>query len=135
MSWYRTLERGGRSFYTALGHSGSNYTSDTLFRNHIRDAVLWAVSDVVTGLHPEQSSMGIFPNPARHFITVQFEKRQGTLPVRVFDVNGKTIIKTQLNFQDGQSQLNVTSLSPGPYLISLQDDANGDPHVASFVVY
>lgn len=134
MSWYRTLEGGGKSFYTALGHAGSNFTSDTLFRNHIRDAVLWAVSDVVTGLVPKKASLGVFPNPARDFITVQIERGQGTMPVRVFDVNGKTMLEAQLNFNDGQSRLNVASLAPGSYFISVLNDSDRKPVIASFVV-
>lgn len=45
MSWYKILPGGGRSFYTALGHSNSNFTGDQEFMNHIRDAVLWAATD------------------------------------------------------------------------------------------
>ncbi len=41
MSWYRVLPDSGTVFYTALGHANSNYTSDTAFYNHIRDAILW----------------------------------------------------------------------------------------------
>ena len=40
MSWYRELPEGGRIFYTALGHAGSNYPDDVLFRQHIEDALL-----------------------------------------------------------------------------------------------
>lgn len=134
MSWYRILEGGGKSFYTALGHAGSNYTSDTLFRNHIRDAVLWAVSEVVTGLNSEPTSLGLFPNPAQHFITLQFEKGKGDMPVRIFNSSGKTMLEMQIDFRDGQSQLNIASLSPGYYLMSIGVDTGGKPHTASFVV-
>ncbi len=41
MSWYRELSEGGRVFYTALGHAGSNYIDDGLFKQHITDALLW----------------------------------------------------------------------------------------------
>ena len=45
MSWYKILPGGGKSFYTALGHANSNYTSDQNFMDHIRDAVLWAADE------------------------------------------------------------------------------------------
>ena len=48
MSWGRELPGGGRVFYTALGHATSNYTSDTLFRNHLRDALLWTADPQFT---------------------------------------------------------------------------------------
>ncbi len=50
MSWYKYLPGGGRSFYTALGHSNSNYTSDQNFIRHIRDAVLWAAKVSIEGV-------------------------------------------------------------------------------------
>ncbi len=40
MSWYQTFD-GGRSFYTALGHTVENY-QDTLFLEHIMQGVIWA---------------------------------------------------------------------------------------------
>ena len=40
MSWYQTLD-GGRSFYTALGHTVESY-KDTLFLEHVRQGVLWS---------------------------------------------------------------------------------------------
>ncbi len=42
MAQYKELPGGGRAFYTALGHAQSNYTSDTIFRQLILDALLWA---------------------------------------------------------------------------------------------
>jgi len=40
ISWAHT-NKGGRAFYTALGHSGSNYT-ETNFVNHVRGGIEWA---------------------------------------------------------------------------------------------
>jgi type 1 glutamine amidotransferase len=39
--WCRELEGGGRSFYTALGHTKESY-SDPLFRKHLASAIAWA---------------------------------------------------------------------------------------------
>lgn len=41
--WYQELEGGGRSFYTALGHTKESY-SDPLFREHVASAISWAAS-------------------------------------------------------------------------------------------
>lgn len=41
MAHCKDLTGGGRAFYTALGHSGNNYTGDQNFQNLIRDALLW----------------------------------------------------------------------------------------------
>ena len=39
--WCQELEGGGRSFYTALGHTKESY-SDPLFREHLASAIAWA---------------------------------------------------------------------------------------------
>lgn len=51
ITWFQTFSTGARSFYTALGHAGSNYTSDMDFRQLIRNGICWvakASSDQVT---------------------------------------------------------------------------------------
>jgi len=40
ISWYHMYD-GGRSFYTAMGHTVENY-QDTLFLEHIMQGVKWA---------------------------------------------------------------------------------------------
>jgi type 1 glutamine amidotransferase len=41
--WCQELEGGGRSFYTALGHTRESY-SDPLFRRHLASAIGWAAT-------------------------------------------------------------------------------------------
>lgn len=44
ISWYQYFPSGARTFYTALGHSGDDYTdSCNDFRQHLRDALCWCV--------------------------------------------------------------------------------------------
>ncbi len=43
MAWYQTYE-GGRSFYTALGHTVESY-KDTMFLEHIRQGIIWAAGN------------------------------------------------------------------------------------------
>ena len=49
ITWYKQFD-GGRSFYTALGHSGNIYkntSSNADFREMMRKAVLWAANELV----------------------------------------------------------------------------------------
>lgn len=48
MSWFRNLSGGSRMFYTALGHAQNNFTSDSLFIAHIRDALLWTMDNTTS---------------------------------------------------------------------------------------
>ncbi len=41
VAWYKEYD-GGRSFYTALGHSGADYVANSDFGRLIRNAILWA---------------------------------------------------------------------------------------------
>lgn len=41
MAHCKDLNGGGRAFYTALGHSGNNFTGDQNFQNLIHDALTW----------------------------------------------------------------------------------------------
>lgn len=41
MAHCKNLTGGGRAFYTALGHSGNNFTGDQNFQNLIHDALIW----------------------------------------------------------------------------------------------
>lgn len=60
MSWYRELPGGSRVFYTALGHAQSNYTDDMLFRQHMKDALIWmlgSTTGIVHGTSPVPCSV------------------------------------------------------------------------------
>jgi type 1 glutamine amidotransferase len=42
LAWYHNFD-GGRSFYTALGHLPTNYSSEA-FLNHLYAGILWAAT-------------------------------------------------------------------------------------------
>ncbi|MBW4890994.1 ThuA domain-containing protein [Mucilaginibacter sp. HMF5004] len=42
ISWYQKFE-GGRVFYTALGHTKEDYTTDTLFKTHVLRGIAYAL--------------------------------------------------------------------------------------------
>ena len=46
ITWLKEYD-GGRSFYTALGHSGSTYENNITFRNMLEKAVLWVSNRLV----------------------------------------------------------------------------------------
>lgn len=37
--WYKELAGGSSFFYTSTGHANSNFTSDSLFEKHLKNAV------------------------------------------------------------------------------------------------
>ena len=55
ITWFRRFNSGARSFYTALGHKGSNYTDPTNdFRRLVRNGICWVAkaSDYTGEVNP-----------------------------------------------------------------------------------
>lgn len=110
MSWYKELPAGGKMFYTALGHSSSNFTSDQNFINHIEGALMWIISTTISVKYEEHT------NP------LQISQNNGVLTVQL---NSKVPESIQLFNSFGQSiwhqsntkQLNTEMLPTGIYLL------------------
>ena len=63
----------------------------------------------------------LYPNPASDMITVMFESKQ-SLRVLVYDLQGRLILSQLSDFsKNNASQINVSALQQGMYLVSLQD--------------
>ncbi|MEM7571444.1 MAG: DUF4832 domain-containing protein [Bacteroidota bacterium] len=70
ISWYKELDNGARSFYTALGHHRSDYTgssADAEFQLLLRNALCWCVEAEAETTINYQSSEVDFVNPERGF--------------------------------------------------------------------
>ena len=109
MSWYRELSSGGRMFYTALGHSTSNFTSDQDFVQHITDAILW-IADITTEIQeaPTNESLRIVRFGYQLLITVDGKTPQRTA---LYTILGKEFAK------GNTSSINVEELPKGVYLL------------------
>ena len=111
MSWFRELPEDGRVFYTALGHATNNYTNDPLFRQHVKDALLWLI-DAATAMEPTPMH-GIapimWPNPAQDHISFASSV---TGQVQIIDARGSTVLRSGV----GTSGLiDVSTLPEGLY--------------------
>ncbi len=137
ISWYRYPSQGGKVFYTALGHANSNYTNNKNFRNHIRDAVLWA-ADKNTFVHEanKTSILKVYPNPASKKLYVEIPDvlRKEALIYRILDNEGK--IRQTGKWQEGfnQSRLNLGHLETGRFYLELVNQAKGHSYTAPFTV-
>jgi uncharacterized protein len=113
MCWYR-MSGTGRTFYTALGHAASNFTSDTLFRSHIRDALLWLLSGS-TSLEPGNSEpTGIFYEDDRRIIEI---RTSSTCSLEVIDIQGR-IIRREFPIVD-KASIDLSAAVDGLYFIRL----------------
>lgn len=115
MSWYRVLASGSRVFYTALGHAHSNYTSDMLFRVHIRDALAWLMEGSVGMNERSDRQLRIHPNPTCGPIRVDGLSGPNAV-IEVFDSMGHLLHQSQLA---GNSGIDMGFLDPGVYGIRI----------------
>lgn len=93
MSWYRELPNASRVFYTALGHATSNYTSDALFRTHVKDALSWLLDFGVGVNEQPDQRLTLMVDAAQERVVIH-----GTEPgqvVQVIDAMGRTNLVTR----------------------------------------
>ena len=118
MSWTRTLWGGGRVFYKALGHANSNFTSDTAFQNHLREAVLWAAKNpVTTEENPVTQKMALFPNPVQRQLQVELSASREKLEYKIRDTAGKMVLEGSCAVHSAKARIDVAALAPGQYFI------------------
>lgn len=116
MSWYRVLSGGSRVFYTALGHAASNYTDDVLFRQHVRDALVWLVGSTtgIGGITPCPDLI-TYPNPASDMITIASMPDLHGTELEMLDMHGRVLLQTRI--QPGQNDLQIHDLPAGFYTV------------------
>lgn len=137
ISWYKVLPNGGRVFYTALGHANDDFTSNSAFRNHLKDAFLWTTNRS-TSLKSENAnvSLTVYPNPASDQLFIQFPGKQLLEggKYRIWDVEGK-IRKTGIIGQkrNGESIV-IEELPSGRYWLGVQKFKAQVYRVSGFVV-
>jgi len=62
----------------------------------------------------------VFPNPATNVITLKIEDVSNeSFTARISDINGKVISQQKIDFAGSQSQLDVSNLNTGNYIIQL----------------
>lgn len=117
MSWYRFLPQSNtKVFYTALGHAQDNFTTDTVFRAHVRDALGWLLEGS-TGIHDKDAIPGVsvYPNPTIDRITVEVDDELIGRAFRMLDASGRTISMDQLS--SAIHTITMEGVSPGVYYL------------------
>lgn len=113
---------GFRSFYTALGHNGSDYSGDTKFRNMLRNATLWAIGETLSLDVQQVSHFNTFPNPVENDMFISTKNAQSLVKVNVYNAAGQNILATNVDanqLSDNTYRLDLKSLNGGIYFIEL----------------
>ncbi|MCI5055540.1 MAG: ThuA domain-containing protein [Flavobacteriales bacterium] len=117
ISWYHE-NLGGRSFYTAMGHTSNSYTNDTLFKAHILGALLWAAHCSVTNVSLESSQPDkiLYPNPVSE--NLHIKGFPIGIPISIYNLNG-TLVKSDLT--KATTEISFDDLPAGIYLVKIQE--------------
>jgi len=66
-----------------------------------------------------QNSFTLYPNPARGFVTLQFNQITQEANVEIYDLNGRLVKQEKLNNLSQAQNLNINDLNSGIYLVQV----------------
>ena len=71
----------------------------------------------------QENVFTMYPNPAKDFVTLQYDLAVANATVEVFDVTGRLIHNVALNSFSGTNELNVSAYPAGVYLVLVKQGA------------
>lgn len=115
---------GIRSFYTALGHNGSDYSNNTNFRTLLKNATLWAIGNTLNIAENNiNNDFKIVPNPIKDRAKIHLGNISDEISLRVYDILGKLklskLIKPNTT-NNGVSEIDLTNFKEGVYLVQIK---------------
>ncbi|WP_204336935.1 malectin domain-containing carbohydrate-binding protein [Cryomorpha ignava] len=131
ITWYKEYD-GGRSFYTALGHNGFDYNSNTDFRIMAEQAILWAggITEITPPLIGSDSSASespvnlaqndfvVFPNPVFDILQVR-SRSYDAFEVKLISITGAILLEQRGVFS---SSFDMSSFKSGLYILRITQE-------------
>lgn len=121
ISWYKEY-KGGRSFYTALGHNTSDYTGDPKFIKHVGEGIKY-VMGLTMGIAEIKKpvALTLYPNPSSQKMIL--ESATPLVSVRIMDIQGHEVKRILSNNQSFKRlTLNSSGLQSGVYFVIAQGE-------------
>lgn len=67
-----------------------------------------------------ENSISVFPNPVVNYLNFHFKQSEAVnYVVNLYDINGKEVLKANLQSQNQNSQLNISQLADGMYVLTI----------------
>ena len=113
---------GFRSFYTALGHKGSDYNNDANFRTLLKNATLWALGNALSVEENVINDFRIVPNPIKDIAKIHLGNISDDVSLKIYDVLGKQELVKVIRpneLYNRVSEINLTNFNKGVYLFKL----------------
>lgn len=116
---------GIKSFYTALGHNSSDYSSNSNFRTMLKNATLWAIGSITTLNISEQkaaSNFKIINNPVKSKVQMSLNDFNEDFYVKVFNMTGKELFNERVKSSEISNNLyefSIANYTNGFYLLNI----------------
>jgi len=124
-----TLSNGGYVLSYSIGEAILHKTPDATNSNQFFATIGFQQPHVAkTGrvLHPEQW-VSAYPNPAVNFVRIDVH---GIFPtnntVMLTNVLGQSVIVPPFKFVNGSTDINISKLTAGTYIVSVRDELTGN---------
>ncbi|MBQ4820282.1 ThuA domain-containing protein [Aquimarina sp. MMG016] len=117
ISWYKEYG-GGRSFYTALGHNSSDYTSNTNFIKHIEEGIKYVIGNTLSvGDFGMKKDLTISPNPVIDIFQIaDLSGVKNNKSLSIYNIDGQEVYNSKIDSGIEVANINIEKLSRGFYL-------------------
>lgn len=118
---------GIKSFYTALGHNSSDYSSNSNFRAMLKNATLWAIGDMTLNISKpkEVSNFKIVTNPVKNKVQIALNNFNEDFNVKIHNITGKEIFNARVKsteINNNLYELSISNYNNGLYLFMITTD-------------
>lgn len=114
---------GFRSFYTALGHNGSDYSGNSTFRTMLKNATIWAIGSTLSLIDNEFGNIKLLTNPVEHNVQFDLGNFSEELSINVYDISGKNQLSQMVNTKNMDVrifEINTTNFEDGVYFFQFK---------------
>jgi hypothetical protein len=119
--------KGGRTFYSYPLRGGQDYPIPVCPSGPEKNGAL----STGNNFKANGSNLIAYPNPVHTILNIAFNKPASGILIRVFDVNGRTVLAQQAGSDN--LKINVSSLNAGSYLAVLEETGGQALYTVRFV--
>lgn len=118
---------GFRSFYTALGHNSSDFTSNSNFRSLLKNATLWVIGNTTLNskeIVKHNNDIKVLTNPVQDELKIFFPISDLTTSINIYNVLGNNILNITVKpsiLNSNIYKLNVKNYKCGVYILSISN--------------
>jgi hypothetical protein len=94
--------------------------------SNVSETVSARTDEMKLNLAAKTTELNVYPNPARQNLLISYPSvKAAGVELRIFDLTGRELLTKKVNATPGQNQfqLNVSTLTPGSYLLQIRNES------------